>query len=298
MSLDQSLKEHVVHGTPRRPLRAMHFTAGPGTAYPDHFFVEQHWHDYIEILLIRKGEYLIEINLEAQTLREGDLCILNSGDLHQPTGLGPDAVHDAILFDPQILNFSYLDEWEETCIAPFLEHALVIRNILHPADCGYPGLWSLSSRFVRHAQEQKEGWYTRCKLLLLHWFDLLGTHRLFSPANETLSESGARRIRRYKALISYLEAHYQEPVSLKQLSEVIHCNSQYLCRSFREIAGVSPIQYLISYRIERACTLLTCTARPVTDIALSCGFENISYFIRTFRARKGCTPREYRMRHS
>ncbi len=70
----------------------------------------------------------------------------------------------------------------------------------------------------------------------------------------------------------------------------------YWRRFFREIAGVSPIRYLISYRLERACSLLVHTTQSVTDIALECGFENISYFIRKFREEKGCTPKEYRIR--
>lgn len=291
---DQSLKENIVHGTPKNPLRALHFTSGPGTAYPNHFFVERHWHNYVEILLITKGDYLIEINLENQTLQEGDLCILNGGEIHQITSLQNASSHDAILFDPQILNFSYTDEWEETSIAPFLEQSLMIRNVLHPQDSGYQKLWSLSSELVRQALKQDKGWYMNCKLLLLEWFWLLTVHQMFLPAKEILSAADARKVRRYKTLVSYIETHYQEPLSLRQLSELIHCNSQYLCRFFREIAGVSPIQYLIFCRIDHACSLLAHSDYPITCIALDCGFENISYFIRAFRARKGCTPREYR----
>lgn len=292
---DLSLRENTVHGTPKNPIWALHFTAGPGTAYPDHFFVERHWHDYAEILLILKGDYRIEINLEEQILHEGDLCILNSGELHQITGLQTEAVHDALLFDPQILNFSYADEWEESCIAPFLKQSVLIQNLLHPEDPGYPELHGLSARLIGLALGREKDWYIRCKLLLLEWFRLLTVHQRFLPARENLSPGDARRVERYKALVSYIETHYQEPLSLQQLSELIHCNRQYLCRFFRETAGVSPIQYLISCRIDHACALLADTSQSVTDIALNCGFDNISYFIRAFRAHKGCTPREYRV---
>ncbi len=59
----------------------------------------------------------------------------------------------------------------------------------------------------------------------------------------------------------------------------------------------SVIQYLISYRLERACHLLLHTTESVTDIALNCGFENISYFIRKFREFTKETPKEYRSNH-
>lgn len=291
---DQSLKENAAHGTRKNPIWAMHFTAGKGTSYPDRFFKERHWHNYVEILLVTKGEYLMEINLENHILKEGDICILNSEELHQITGLGSGAVHEAILFEPKILDFSYADEWEEKYVIPYLNQALIFQNILSPTEEGYPEIFAACKKILEEALPRTDGWYIKCKLLLLELFRLMVRHRLLLPAGEAMSEADARKISRYKAIISYIENHYGEAVSLQQLAETIPCNSQYLCRFFREIAGISPIQYLIGYRLERACSLLVQTARPVTEIALDCGFDNISYFIRKFKAIKGCTPKEYR----
>lgn len=296
MSSDLSLREGVIHGTPKRPLRAMHFAAGPGTTYPEHFFVERHWHRYGEILLILKGDYRIEINLETKDLHQGDICLVNSGELHQLTGVQPTALHDAVLFDPQILNFSYRDEWEDDYIAPLLEQSLMVHNILHPKEKGYTDIHALVTELIRVALGKETGWYIRSKLLLLELFAAIGRHGLFLPVTDTMSKTDARKIARYKAIISYIEEHCQEPVTLRQLADTVSCNTQYLCRFFRDIAGMSPIQYLICYRLERACHMLAHTTLPVTAIALDCGFDNISYFIRKFKDIKGCTPKEYRKR--
>ncbi len=296
MPSELSLREGVVHGTPKRPLRAMHFAAGPGTTYPEHFFVERHWHRYGEILLILKGDYQLEINLETKALHPGDICLINSGELHQLTGVHPTALHDAVLFDPQILNFSYRDEWEELYIEPVLEQSQMMQNILHPWDNGYTDIHALATELDRTALLGEDGWYLRCKILLLQLFEKLGRHGLFRPVSDIISKNDARKIARYKAIVSYIEEHCQEPVTLRQLADTVSCNTQYLCRFFREISGMSPIQYLIAYRLERACHMLTHTTLPVTAIALDCGFDNISYFIRKFRDTKGCTPKEYRKR--
>ncbi len=294
MHPDLSLRENVTHGTPEHPLRAMHFTAGQGTPYPDHFFVERHWHNYVEIIFIVKGSYLFEINLEDSILKEGDLCILNSGEPHQITGREKCAIHHVLLFDPQILNFSYEDEWQADYMAPFLESSLLIQNILRPQEKAYPEILDCFRQLMEQGLIQKPGWYLSCKLLLLKLFEAAIRHQLLLPAKEVLSANSTRKIQRYKKIVSYMEAHFQEPLSLEELSGLIGYNSQYLCRFFREISGVSPIQYLIAYRLERSCTLLTKSTKPITEIALDCGFENISYFIRKFREHKGCTPGEYR----
>ena len=108
------------------------------------------------------------------------------------------------------------------------------------------------------------------------------------------SASEKERIDRYKRIVSYMEEHFAEKVSLEQLAGEAQCNPQYLCHFFKEIAGVSPIQYLINYRIEQARELLADTTKTVLEVSLDCGFENVSYFIRQFKKATGVTPREFR----
>src|SRR5699024_10440270 len=71
MNEKQSLKENTQHGTSGQPVTAIHFTTGAGTFYPDHFFVERHWHYPVEILKITKGTFTVEINLEHIPFMQG-----------------------------------------------------------------------------------------------------------------------------------------------------------------------------------------------------------------------------------
>lgn len=290
---DIFLKENVTHGTRKHPITGMHFISGPGTSYPEHFFVERHWHSYVEILLIRKGSYFVEINLETYVLQEGDICILNSGDLHQITGRNRETIHEVVLFDPKMLDFSYADEWEEQYIGPYVDGTLMLKNIIYKAE-GNSEIWSLAQELARRTIKKEEHWYVKCKLLILELFDAMTKQQKLLPIEHVCSAADARKVGRYKTIISYMEKHYSESISLQQLADTIPCNSQYLCRFFKEIAGVTPVQYLIAYRLERACELLKDSTKTVMEVALDCGFENISYFIRQFKAAKGCTPKEYR----
>ncbi len=291
---DLALKEAVSHGTRKKPLMALHFTTGPDTSYPDHFFVERHWHSDIELILVRKGSYLCELNLETFRLEEGDIVFINSEELHQLTGLGHATVHDVILFGPDILDFSYPDEWQEQWTRPFLNHDLAFPHILRPGHPQYSPFRRLFGQILQKALNGESGWYIHCKLLLLQFFVLAAESGMLLPARQQSSGAGQHRISHYKTIISYMEEHYQEPIALKHLADAIPCNPQYLCRFFKELAGVSPIQYLISYRIERACGLLANTSLPILQIAMDCGFDNVSYFIRKFKKSRGCTPKEFR----
>ena len=70
------------------------------------------------------------------------------------------------------------------------------------------------------------------------------------------------------------------------------------CRYFKKIAGCSPVEYLIDYRLNMAAYMLITTDDSISDISLACGFNDASHFIKFFRRKKGVTPRNYRQLHT
>ena len=74
--------------------------------------------------------------------------------------------------------------------------------------------------------------------------------------DSTLNAAEKEKIDRYKRVVTYVQKHFAHKVTLEELAREARCNPQYLCHFFKEIAEISPIQYLIMYRIERAKVLL------------------------------------------
>ena len=139
-----------------------------------------------------------------------------------------------------------------------------------------------------------QDWYSYAKLEILKILLILESHQKIVSADSMFSASEKEKIDHYKKLVSYMEAHYMDRIKLEDLADVIHCNLQYLCRLFKEIAGVSPIQYLIECRIAHARPMLSGSTRSVLEIGMDCGFDNVSYFIRQFKKYVGMTPGAYR----
>ena len=83
-------------------------------------------------------------------------------------------------------------------------------------------------------------------------------------------------------------------LSLEEVAAAASVGKRECLRCFRRTIGVTPIQYLLKFRIRQASRLLVETDRPVTEIALLCGFESPSYFAAAFRRLTGRTPRSYR----
>lgn len=294
MNKEHSLEEDVRHGTKEQPMTVMRFAAGPKTYYPDGFFVQRHWHSGIEMIKIKKGSYTVEVNLEKFTMREGDFCIFNSEELHQIRGNEAVTLHDVIIFQPQILAFSYEDEVQRELIGPLMSHKDSLVHVMHPGDRGYMEFAVGYERIVACGLIQEDGWYYEAKIGVLGLLNQLKKNQMIHPFESMQSAAEKEKIDRYKRVVSYIEEHYKEKVSLEELAGAAQCNAQYLCHVFKEIAGVPPVRYLINYRVERAKELLQKSTQTVLEISLNCGFENVSYFIRQFKRGTGMTPREYR----
>lgn len=84
------------------------------------------------------------------------------------------------------------------------------------------------------------------------------------------------------------------PVALQTLSEICFMSPNYFCHYFKQEIGKTPISFINEYRIEKACEMLSESEAPISNIALSVGFDNFSYFIRKFREYKGVAPNKYR----
>lgn len=92
----------------------------------------------------------------------------------------------------------------------------------------------------------------------------------------------------------YIEKHLDGELSRSLLAKEVFLSEDYLSKLFKSTTGVSLPSYIAARRIERAKEYLVCPAIPVSRIALEVGYNNFSYFSKTFRDITGMTPNEYR----
>lgn len=101
---------------------------------------------------------------------------------------------------------------------------------------------------------------------------------------------------RMKQMLRYVEEHYAEELTVEKLAGCVALSESACLRSFRQFLGITPIQYVKQYRVEKAAELLRSTRLKTGEIGAECGFTDGSYFIKIFREIKHCTPKEYRMK--
>lgn len=112
--------------------------------------------------------------------------------------------------------------------------------------------------------------------------------------NTKPSEKVIRDNERIKIMLQYIQEHYDEPITVSELASKAVISESECLRCFRNTIGTPPIQYLKQFRIQKASELLISTSYKISNVSELCGFQDVSYFVKTFREIKGKTPSEYR----
>ena len=100
--------------------------------------------------------------------------------------------------------------------------------------------------------------------------------------------------RQLRQVLDYIDVYLEQEIKLADLAQLLEISPFHFSRLFKQSLGISPYQYLLQQRVERAKQLLKSTDRLITDIALACGFNSHSHLSKQFRQLTGMTPKAYR----
>ena len=130
-----------------------------------------------------------------------------------------------------------------------------------------------------------------------HINELVGISEIVCDYIKMLYQPEPKKPSQLHWLVLALKQHADETYcfnpTLKELSVLYHKNEKYIGRLFKKEMGITFHQYCLALRLQKAEEFLLNTSYRVIDIALECGFNNISYFNRAFKAQYGLSPSEY-----
>ena len=100
-----------------------------------------------------------------------------------------------------------------------------------------------------------------------------------------------------KKVIMFIQNNFDKSLTLEMIAKQIMISPNHLCKYFKKKMGITVFQYINQYRINQSIYYLLHSQLTIIDIAMNCGFDNISYYIRTFKKITGLTPKQYRMQN-
>ncbi|MCI8511852.1 MAG: AraC family transcriptional regulator [Lachnospiraceae bacterium] len=283
VTIDKNERQLERHGAASFPVAFYHGDLTSNT-------VVWHWHDELELILIHRGTIAAGAGGASVTLAAGEGCFIKTGVLHSiwKTDNAP-CEYRSVVFHPRLVGSMGSIFWLKYIQPLGKPEFPQIIPFAGQASDDYPKLFSR----LWQIQETKEiGYENDVRYLLTKLVSQLSNAPV-EKEHQSLSRD-VRDMERMKTMLSFLEAHYAEELTLRQIAESA-CISETECmRCFRRSIGMSPIRFLKERRLQYAAGLLRSTGQTVSEIAASCGFWDMSYFTKAFRQLYGATPTAYR----
>ncbi|MBQ7036803.1 MAG: AraC family transcriptional regulator [Clostridia bacterium] len=246
-----------------------------------------HWHSEIEFIRVLSGELTVKLNTNTYKATAGDVFFVNSQTVHAATPHG--CIYECI-----VMHLDYFKTKTENC-RHFIESLYNQEYFVTEYSSSPESTFTKAiNGFFDAMKEEKEG---REFLALGALYNMLGVilaEKRYTALGRGTASASDLNVPKLKKVLSFIRENYDAPITLSDMAEMVGMSGKYFCYFFKNMTGKTPNSYLVSYRIERAAQKLMATDESVTEIAYSCGFNDLSYFIKTFKAHKGVSPGTFR----
>jgi AraC-like DNA-binding protein/mannose-6-phosphate isomerase-like protein (cupin superfamily) len=254
-----------------------------------------HWHYEVQISVVTKGSVKFQTQTGEYLLHEGEGFFTNSGVLHETIQTkDKDSVYVCVNFKPNLIYGQADSAIRKDYVDPVLFSTEMQSFPLQSAPW-HQEICNLVLELGRVNNEQEYGYELEMKILLSKiWHTLIINNRDIIEKATPISFSDKQRM---KAMQDFIRKNYSEKISLEDIAKAAHISRGECCRVFKRIQRISPMLYLMHYRVAQGVKLLTCMDLNVSEIAFQTGFSSSSYFTECFREEMKCTPLEYRKLH-
>lgn len=270
----------------------------PYVTYPcsiplDRSRVPLHWHDEMELVYVKKGGGIVTVDFITYQLSAGDIVVILPGQLHsieQQKGMSME--YENIIFQPDMLFSRQEDLCVNEYFLPLLQRQVEIPVYLYKGLEAYEEAAACLDRADLLCGSRPPAYELSVKAQLFQFFYILFS-RSVSVSRQTGS-SKSRSLDKAKLIFKYIETHYAENLTISDMAGVCGFSQSHFMKFFKSAFGTSFVAYLREYRLTMASRLLVSSSSPILTIAQETGFDNLSYFNRSFKAMYGVTPRQFR----
>lgn len=257
--------------------------------------VSWHWHEELEAVVIAQGSAVVAAGDRKEVLHAGEGFFINGQVPHACW----DHAHSGsrfhcLTFLPGLVSGGSESVFHGKYIRPILENqGLSFLKLSPEMPWQARALEAIEDSWQACVQEP-EGYEFRVRGALSEFALLLWQNMpALSPEDALRRRRNAERI---KTMLQYIQDHFDQKLDTRDIAASAAVCERECLRCFRSAIGMPPIQYLRQYRIERAARMLISSSDKIGDIAAACGFQDVSYFTKTFREIMGCAPGQYRSR--
>ncbi len=241
-----------------------------------------HWHERMELLLILEGSMQLSVGTDNVTACEGSLVIIPPDRPHSAVALQNGVRYQPLVFE--IPNFYNSTNISRRFLEPiFNQSADFLPTTENSAVIGL-----VRSILEEYSMDDE----SHILIVVGKIYELLGL--LFRHCLRKTSEPVKHSD--FEPVLDFIADNFAQDITTYMLCNRFGYDEAYFCRRFKELTGLTPMNYLQIYRLEQARTFLDRTDLKISEISAQCGFADQNYFSRCFKRRYNTTPTEYRHR--
>ena len=252
-----------------------------------------HCHEEIEMVLCDCGKCRYTVSGEEIDIGFGDILIIMPWVLHSFRLVEAKDYFLAAtyLISVDMINNHTVDICSSKYIQPLLERECSDYCVIRFGSEHYEEFRNIAVPLFDTYFDHDRFFELKLKSLITDLVFRLFSHGFIRIRSDTPESNDVRIVRQ---VVDYISEKYMENITLAGLAELVNMSETGLSRLFRNVTGMSCIDYVIEYRLTKAMGFLRSTDKPIIEIAYETGFNNISYFNRTFKKHCGQTPSEFR----
>lgn len=261
--------------------------------------IRWHWHDELEVIIINNGHANVLVDNIQVELKAGQAMLINQGVLHSIHSIN----NEKCTFYSMIFHPSFLFGYGQSYFSSRYLIPIISSPSLKCLKLDESVVWQ--ERMIDHINNaiaanltQKFGYEIVTKAeLCLFWTGLLERYTPDELSAQDAAVESSADSKRVKEAILYVEKHHMEAITLDDIAQSIHVSKSECCRCFKRTLHITPIEYVMKYRIFEATRKIKRgdpEAKSISTLAMSVGFNNASYFNKLFKKYVDCTPSQYK----
>lgn len=257
--------------------------------------VPLHWHDELELIYIKKGSGTLTVDLKQYRVTAGTIALILPGQLHSIEQYEQERMeYENIIFHPNILLSKKTDISNTDYLQPLLSGSVSVPLLYAPDSPCYKEIAACVDANDEISRTNPKGYqlYIKSQLFML-FFILFNKCSLKEPPKKDY-----KSLEKMKLILKYIENHYMDKITIEDIAKEVNLSQSHFMKYFKNTMGSTFIDYLNEYRLTMASRLLVSSDSAILDIASEVGFENLSYFNRTFKKKFEMTPRDYRKKYA
>lgn len=282
---DENMMETIQHGSKEYPF---HFYYDNLELFDFHC-IEWHWHTEFEFVYVETGTVYFGISDKQFALSEGQGVFINSKILHRYFSQGKAIVPNFVLMPYFIAAQDSLiyQKYVLPIMASPMDYQIFSSDIPWQAQA-----LSLMREMMAAQEKASDVELVSSYLIQKIWHILYqNTDVEHMGKKENYSASSQARL---QLMMQYIHQKLAYNISLSDIADQAKVSKSTALNLFQRYLGISPVTYLINYRLQEAAKLLASTEKKVTVISKDTGFDNVDYFCKAFKKYYKLTPTEYR----